>query len=248
MIGQVLSQDDAQRTIAGDNTPMPVFEARMANIGSNKGRRLRVALSRFAAMLIEEARDITGLTFPELDEGLELEPGQAVRYSRYPIEAGTRAPNAAGIQRLEEKVAALLKRPSHTVVIENNALLSEDWLADPVVGVPAADINLRTTESTDLQLGYEDDWPTYRRLKYSVPQDGIRLLDLYLWQYGVLWEMGTLPPEWSREAIGVPEDMPVEEFLPQLVQEAKRQRLQILKGIQALGRAGILPEHVGHFA
>ncbi|MCT7327996.1 hypothetical protein [Ralstonia mojiangensis] len=227
---------------------MPDFEALMANIGSNKGKRLRVALCRFAAMLIEEARDIAGLTFEELDHSLGLEPGQVIRYSRYPIEAGTRAPHAAGIQRLEEKVAALLKRPSHTVVIENNALLLEDWLADPVVGVPAADINLRTTESTDLQLGYEGDWPTYRRLKYSAPQDGVRLLDLYLWQYGVLWEMGTLPPEWSREAIGVPEDMPVEEFLPQLVEEAKHQRLQFLNGIQALGRAGILPEHVGHFA
>ncbi|MGA4079908.1 hypothetical protein ACI2VA_08690 [Ralstonia nicotianae] len=215
----------------------------MANNGSNKGKRLHIALRRFAAMLIEEALDITGLTLEELDEDLGLESGQAGRYSRC-----TRAPHAAGIQRLEEKVAALLKRPSHKVVIENNALLLEDWLADPVVGVPAAGINLRPNESTDLQLGYEGDWPTYRRLKYSAPQDGVRLLDLYLWQYGVLWDMGTLPPEWSREAIGVPEDMPVEEFLPQLVEEAKRQRLQFLNGIQALGRAGILPEHVGHFA
>lgn len=78
----------------------------MANIGPNKGRRLRAALSRFSAMLIEEARSVSGLSYAQLDEALGLSEGQAYRYSLYPMEAKTRAPQAGSIQRLENRVAA----------------------------------------------------------------------------------------------------------------------------------------------
>lgn len=214
----------------------------MANIGPNKGRRLRIALSRFAAMLIEEARDFTGLTFEQLDEALELKEGEAIRYSRYPIERGTRAPNADDIQDLENRVASLLKRSAHTIVVENNAVLNADPYADPVIGAPHSGMNLRDLDATDIQLGYEDDWPTYRRLKYSPPLEGVRPLDLYLWQWGILWDKGLLPEPWTRGALGLPQSTPVEEFLPDLVQNAKRQRREMFADLQHLQRAGILPE------
>ncbi|XYJ88709.1 Transposase [Cupriavidus necator] len=216
----------------------------MANIGPNRGRRLRIALSRFAAMLIEEARDFTGLTFEQLDEALELKEGEAIRYSRYPIERGTRAPNADDIQDLEDRVARLLKRPAHTVVVENNAVLNADPYADPVIGEPRSGMNLRDLDATDVQLGYEGDWPTYRRLKYSPPTRGVRVLDLYLWQWGILWDKGVLP--WSREALGLPQSTPVEEFLPALVQEVKRQRQEVFADLQHLQHAGILPESLSN--
>lgn len=45
-------------------------------------------------MLIEEARDVSGLSYPKLDQALGLPDGQAFRYSQYPIVAKTRAPQA----------------------------------------------------------------------------------------------------------------------------------------------------------
>ncbi|WP_439670861.1 hypothetical protein [Cupriavidus necator] len=195
-------------------------------------------------MLIEEARDFTGLTFEQLDEALELKEGEAIRYSRYPIERGTRAPNADDIQDLEDRVARLLKRPAHTVVVENNAVLNADPYADPVIGEPRSGMNLRDLDATDVQLGYEGDWPTYRRLKYSPPTRGVRVLDLYLWQWGILWDKGVLP--WSREALGLPQSTPVEEFLPALVQEVKRQRQEVFADLQHLQHAGILPESLSN--
>src|SRR3546814_7312118 len=92
----------------------------MANVGPNRGRRLRLALSRFAAMLIEEAQSISGLSYAQLDEALDLPSGQSFRYSRYPVEAKTRAPQAGSVQRLENRVAVFLKRPRHIVVVERS--------------------------------------------------------------------------------------------------------------------------------
>lgn len=196
----------------------------MSNIAKNKGRRLRIALCRFGAMLIEEARDITGLSFAALDDALDLPEGQAFRYSLYPIRDKTRAPQAAGIQGLENRVAKLLKRSVNIVVIENNALTAQGPFTDLAIDLPAGGIDLRSVDEHDLQLGYEDDWPTYRRLKYSKPQNGLRLIDLYAWQWGVLWDRGALQDPWTREAQGLPPEAPVESFLPALVQHAKAER------------------------
>jgi hypothetical protein len=201
----------------------------MANNGSNMGRTLRPALSRFAAMLVEEARDLLGLTYPKLDEKLKLIDGTTQRYALYPTRKETRAPQADEIQNLENIVAAAVQRPAHIVVIENNALLADGaHLLDIGIGVPDAKINLRQIDKNSLQLGYEDDWPTYRRLKYTRPRGGVSLLELYAWQWGVLWDRGVLREPWTREAQGIAPDVPTEDFLPKLVEEAKQQRLAVM--------------------
>lgn len=216
------------------------------NVGPNKGRRLKAALSRFAAMLIEEARDISGLSYGKLDEELGLPDGQAKRYSLYPMRAKTRAPQAASIQQLENRVARLLRRTAHIVVVENNAKLDVDdgdWLRH-IEGRPSDELNLREYNSMDFQLGYEGDWPTYRRLKYN-PKDLFapltpvhelvsreahdewrELLKLYSWQWGILWDKGL--PWLSREEWGIPADAPIESFLPTITEKAKADRAEIV--------------------
>jgi len=232
----------------------------MANVGPNKGRRLRLALSRFSAMLIEEARDLSGLAHPKLDEVFGFHVGKCQRYALYPPRPWNRAPQADEIQNLENLVARLLKRPAHVVVIEDNTrFVGNNDLLDVVVGPPDAGLDLRAADETDLELRYEDDWPTYRRLKYSSPRNGITLLDLYAWQYGIFWDKGILPDPWTREALGIPANVPVDVFLPGLVEEMKAKRLahlelsqlwcQVDHAIEALSEsiiassgAGILPE------
>jgi hypothetical protein len=203
----------------------------MSNIGPNRGRRLRVASSRFAAMLIEELQDIGQFrTFPELDDVLEkvgVSRGTAWRYSLYPLGKKTRTPNLDSLQRLENKVAGILKRPSHTVMIYDNAGLSSDSEpSETTIGSPSDRPVLRgAAVETDFQLGYDADWPTYRRLKYSWPIDGVRTIDLYRWQWGVLWDRG----EFSPEEMGVPQGQSIETFLVERVQHWKEQRLALQK-------------------
>jgi hypothetical protein len=166
-------------------------------------------------MLIEEARDVGGFTFAELDDRLGLEEGTTSRYSQR-----KRAPNAESIQDLENKIAKLLKRPAHVVVIDNNLLAVAPY-AELAVGEPDKNLNLRTIPAEYLELSYEGGWPTYRRLKYTPPLHGLRLAQLYAWQWGILWDRGVLPPQWSRAALGIPDEVPVEAFLPAMVEEAK---------------------------
>lgn len=192
----------------------------MANVRPNNRRALTGALKRFSSMLIEEAKDISGLTYAELDESLEYEYGTTSRYAQR-----KRAPNAEDVQDLENRVARLLKRPSHIVTIESNELISNGSLAELAIGWPDRNLDLRDLNAITLQLGYEDDWPTYRRLKYSPRHGGVRLLDLYAWQWGVLWDRNVLPAPWSREVLGISCDAPVEAFLPHLVEQAKKERL-----------------------
>lgn len=216
----------------------------MANIGPNKGRKLRLALSRFAAMLIEEARDVSGLSYPKLDQALGLPDGQAFRYSQYPIVAKTRAPQAGSVQQLEVRVARFLKRPAHVVVVENNSLLGGpgSHRLDLVVGTPADELDLGESNSTDLQLGYEGDWPTYRRLKYAEwsdslesicslvnrkasPEDWPEMLALYSWQWGVLWDRGI--PWLSRPDYGFPAGTPACVVIRSVFQDAKQERARL---------------------
>jgi len=215
------------------------------NVGPNKGRRLKAALSRFAAMLIEEARDISGLSYAKLDEALGLPDGQAKRYSLYPMCAKTRAPQAASIQQLENRVARLLKRTAHVVVVENNAKIDVDggdWMGH-VEGRPSGDLNLREYGPLDFQLGYDGDWPTYRRLKYT-PRDLFsslppihELIDrgahsrwqetlaLYAWQWGVLWDRGL--PWLDRAEWNISSDADVESFVLAITEKAKAERAAI---------------------
>ncbi|MDY7579290.1 hypothetical protein RGU70_13285 [Herbaspirillum sp. RTI4] len=172
-------------------------------------------------MLIEESRDITGLTFAQLDEKLDLPDGQSYRYSLYPIENKTRAPQANQIQELEYRVAKLLKRAAHIVVVENNGKIaneSEDFSQQDIVeGKPGDGLNLRQLDGIELQLGYDGDWPTYRRLKSDgvlfygggvsirdlvkrgVHSEWPEMLRLYAWQWG-----GTLG---SRNPLAVTGDV-----------------------------------------
>jgi hypothetical protein len=226
----------------------PVFEIASAemNVGPNKGRRLRLALARFAAVLIEEARDITGFSYERLDEALGLPQGQSIRYSRYNKGGGaTRAPQAAGIQELENRVAKLLGRLAHTVVVENNAKIADGGFNQEgfVAGCPKENLDLREYKADDFQLGYEGDWPTYRRLKYDpsmlfceqflihklvdlgMHDAWPEMLKLYSWQWGVLWDRGL--PWLQREAIGVIPNTPVHAFLPEYAANAQEQRASL---------------------
>lgn len=200
---------------------------------AKKGGSLTGARKRFTAMLVEEAKEIGGFTFEELDELLDMKQHTMSRYSQQ-----KRAPNAVDVQDLENKVAKLLKRPSHVVVIENNELAVHPY-AELMVGAPDNGLNLRSTPAECFQLGYEGDWPTYRRLKYSPPRGGVRLIQLYAWQWGILWDRGVLPSQWSRQALGIPEDAPVESFLPAMVEAAKAERAAIWRAQATIHRAKV---------
>jgi len=208
----------------------------MANIGKNRGRRLRLAISRFAAMLIEEAQSISGLSYAELDEALGLPDGQAFRYSRYPIDAKTRAPQAGSIQQLENRVAKFLRRPAHNVVVEDHRLVDENDLLNVgrlIIGTPD-NVDIDDAADVDLQLVYEGDWPTFRRLKADdllgyEPIDSLikrgatieewpEMFALYAWQWGMLWERGV--PWLTRERYGIADGVSVEDWIAATVVSA----------------------------
>jgi len=191
---------------------------------------LRAAINRFASVLIDEARTLTGLSYPDLDEALGLEGGQSYRYSLYPRTRKTRSPQAASIQTLENRVAKLLKRRAHRLVIQNNAARSQG--GDKFGGSPNAPLGLDGAVNTDLQIAYEHDWPTFRRLK------GRPAMEHYLWQWGILWDTDRLPHPWSRELFGIPADMPVEAFLPALTTA----HIMVRRDAIAQLAAGNLPE------
>jgi len=229
-----------QYKISANQSQRPVFESEMANYGPNKGRRLTVALRRFAAMLIEEARDISGLSFCELDEELGLEPGESLRYARFPSGPKSRAPQAGSIQRLENSIAKLLGRPAHVIVVEDNSRYQAGALSASLeVGIPRPGMNLRQAVPTDIQLGYRDDWPTYRRLKYSPDREGVSLFSLYAWQYGVFWDKDILPSPWTREEQGIPRNAALSSYLEEFVTEAKNRRKNaqlLLEAERLIGR------------
>lgn len=210
----------------------------MANIGPNEGRKLHGALNRFAAILIDEAKDLTGYSYAQLDVLLDLPEGQSYRYSLYPRRKKSRAPQAGSIQQLENRVAKVLKRHAHKVVIRDNSIVQQAGVegADGIIGTPDDQPSLDGAEWWHLELVYEHDWPTYRRLK------GRSVIQHYLWQWGILWDRGVLPFPWSREILGVPHDMPVESFLPSLTQAQVHLRVALANAMAA----GILPEMPSH--
>jgi hypothetical protein len=215
------------------------------NVGENKKRRLNRALQRFAAMLIEEATDLSGLPKSKLAEAMGISDDQVRRYTRLPGMKNSRAPQAAAVQQLENRVAKLLKRTPHTVVVENLSHSTNrcSYYFERIVGRPGDDLNLRPFDLGSFQLGYEGDWPTYRRLKTHRPwphrstdvkslvtrragfEEWPELLREYAWQWGVLWDKGL--PWLSREAFGFAEADELDAFLPSLTKRAKEDRKAI---------------------
>lgn len=170
-------------------------------------------------MLIEECRDLTGMSYPEIDEALHLPSEQAYRWSRFGGPIGSsgnkkeRSPQAGSMKSLELRVAKLLGRPAHKLTVENNSDIElADLLKDLDVCELAAGVNLRGHEQGDLQIGYEDDWPTYRRLKYTQGRD---LISVYRWQWKVMWD-SEIRKKWGDEK--------VEETIQELFQKAKQER------------------------
>jgi|GEM_PF-2248733 len=184
-----------------------------------KPRRLGSALRRFASMLIEEAHDISGLSYEALDEKFGFSSGLCLRYR-----AKKRAPQADEIQNLENLVARLLKRPAHVVLINDHSKVNEYDLQNVTIEVPDREMNLRDRDDAFLHLGYEDDWPTYRRLKYGRAIGGIRTIDLYRWQWGCLWDAGLLQEPWTRACQGLEAHTPIEDFLEGMVFAWKENR------------------------
>lgn len=205
-----------------------------------KGRRLGPALSHFAAMLIDEACDVSGLTIAQLADKWGLPYERVKRYSKYPGEKGkSRGVQVASVQWLENEVAKLLRRSAHKVVVKYRA-------GD--LAAPTAGLNVREFHEHDLWLGYEDGWPTYGYLRLGYedfwPAFGevraqapayksIAVLvkqgaDIdkwphamrpYAWQWGVLWDMGL--PWLSRDGLGIQTSISVEAFLPGMTEMAK---------------------------
>jgi hypothetical protein len=150
------------------------------NIGANQGQRLRPALQRFARGLIAEARDLSGLTYAELDT--YLAPPRVTwdgRVNRYASK--DRAPPASAIQSLEDRVAHLLQRKARKVCVRTPCGGS--------LGAPRPSKDLRLLEAHHVSLGYEDGWPSYLDLitpqgENDRPRDRFKS---FAWQWGTLW-------------------------------------------------------------
>lgn len=102
-------------------------------------------------------------------------------------------------------------------------------------------MNLRAYDARDFQLGYEGGWPTYRSLKADpttifcdypsihelVTQgrhdDWPEMLQIYSWQWGVLWERGL--PWLSRETMEVEPETPIDEAVEKITAQAMQDRV-----------------------
>lgn len=176
------------------------------------GRRLRPALHNFAKSLMEEVLLIGDLNLAVAERIRGLTTVEAVRYLRSSLDGKARAPQAASIQTLENKVATLLGRQAHTVAIAHKP--SGKLLARPTAG-----LNLREFDASELELVYEDGWPTFSHLTGEDPSLGPAHY-LYWWQWGVLWEQGH--PLFSRSEFGLGQSEPIDGFAMRLVERARK--------------------------
>ncbi|MFC4275335.1 hypothetical protein [Achromobacter aloeverae] len=204
---------------------------------SHRGDRLHLARQRFSAMLIDEVKDIAGMTLPQIDEALQkaglrskvdTRTNMAARYSHWLPGPDGRAPTAGDIQEFEDKVAAVLERPAHKVLVYR--YIKPEYDQVEVLGAPGDRLDLGDASPVDLYLDYEDDWPTYRRLKADRLRRRIRgtarpdLIDLYAWQWGVLWKKtAEREPVFSWEEIGLPSEQSIAANLEELVRQGKRE-------------------------
>lgn len=190
----------------------------MANNGKNKGQRLKDARQRFAAMLIQEVHDITGLDFARIDRALSLESGMA--YKRFHMQG----PNALLIQDLENRVAKFLGRPSHRIIVINRKL------GFACVGTPGGKMDKKNFLAKDFFLAYDDEFPTYGSMnvhkgpsEYWPPiselikskatqYDWSPFLSKYSWQWAILWDQ---VPWLLKSAHGIKSEEELSKFIEQ---------------------------------
>lgn len=179
----------------------------MANVGENKGRRLRQAIIKMHRCLIEELRDVSNrrkASNEELDRVFHprLDRENLGRYYDYPPGPSSVAPQLARLVAYEEKVAAELKRPVHALVFKIKG--SEEEF--PLEQWGKWSLKHPDVESEDLEIVYAGGWPTYHQLKFSfslgkempckewAPWESVdvQYFTFYDWQYGVLWKEASI--------------------------------------------------------
>lgn len=194
----------------------------MANTKPNKGRALRPAAHKFAAMLIEEVRAVTGMNYREITHALFVEgypqdadattvdPDRAREYTLPLTHYRARVPKFDQLQTLENDVAYLLKRPAQTLVIADFGQLDEESEEfSQFVAVPQAGLSWKSRKGSpdNLAITYASTWPTYGELVEA------GLVDLFKWQYGWLWEQGMF----QRGSHGFPDAFSIETLLEQRI-------------------------------
>lgn len=208
----------------------------------SRGSLLKEASCQFAAMLMEELRDIGGYRSPRsLMEALES-AGLATERVKHYISTNKkkiRGPSRAALQQLENKVAKILRRPAHIVVIyDANRLYGSGDPCETMVKISAKYPRwMEGTKTCLLELGYDANWPTYRRLKMAGEEAKAR----YAWQWGVLWEQGA----YLREALGVHQDQSIDAYIAERVQQAKvhelasqRERMEQIRESRSIADRG----------
>lgn len=227
----------------------------MTTQGTNRARWLRPALTRFASMLVCEARDFTGLNDEGLDRALRLSfPAQdeaegvpraksGNNTSSYRYLSARRAPPAGKLQSLENCVAKLLRRPAHLVVVRE--AIERDPAIPLLYLAPAPGLK-RYAEPDEIELGYDNGWPTYSDLsqfgKYDLNgpwEEQPELIKAFGWQWGCLWDRAPddyrqtwcrqfrqIPRHWLSywcERANISKDLPMEALLPLLVRKMSEQ-------------------------
>lgn len=171
--------------------------------GPYKKRRLQFGLQQLAKSLVLEARRIGGFTYEQLNELLDFD-GECQRYVARPDAAGKRRPRAHEIQDLENQIAAFLKRPVRKIVVV-------DIRTRTTLGVPAKAADYRAYSPEDLSLAYDDGSLSYAQIIDAGELWADYLFAAHAWQWGLLWERNV--PELSREELGIPDDVPVDELI-----------------------------------
>jgi hypothetical protein len=192
-------------------------------------------------MLIREAKDISSLSNEALAEKLGLALDSLVRFAVYPPRSKTRAPLWMA-QVLENRVANLLGRPAHPVIIEcthNTVLNGPGWpywvdprVSDSVKIKWRRDRDLPGAEENDFKLAYGDSWPDYGQLGSSGGFDASMswcdqpaLIQQFAFHWGVLWmRPGKYPfpngmHEWQEREYLVPMGITAEQFVETMLSE-----------------------------
>ncbi|CAB3752570.1 hypothetical protein LMG29542_01815 [Paraburkholderia humisilvae] len=174
--------------------------------------RLWHALHEFAGGLIEEARVVGNLDCNRVGRVPGLSSTTAYRYTLSSWEEKARAPLAASVQSIENRVANFLGRRAHTVIVK-------DKVTGEIVGTPTNNKLPRKFDGSRLMLVYADGWPTFRELT-----DEDRSRDathyLYWWQWGILWDKGF--PALSRTAYGLGAADPIGDTVDWIIEAARR--------------------------
>ncbi|WP_321901213.1 hypothetical protein [Paraburkholderia tropica] len=184
----------------------------MQNISSSKGRRLRPALFDFTKALMEELLLIGDFDFEDVDTIHGLTHDKFIRYMRPSLDGRARAPQAGSIQALENNVATFLGRRSHKVVIRHKP-------SGAVIAAPEEALNLRMYESWELELIYEDGWPTFAQLSDDFIEHDPEYF-LYWWQWGILWEKEH--PLFNRSDFGMKQQDDIHQVCSNMVALSQR--------------------------